>query len=157
MCGATPDSITERLAAYERVRMNRASAIQILSNAGQDQVDLTHKQAAKYIGSEELVPSECTVSLRSHPSAGPRPSFVEMATQCPSSTDIWAQKPRKNFMSTTSGMMWWRKLGVVLQNSNPRLSFPGNSSNDLGLGFPIDSDYSVRPFCRCLSEVSLEN
>jgi len=74
MCGATPENIPERLSAYERIRMNRASAIQILSNAGQDQVDLIHKEAAKYIGSEEAVPSKY-LSLRSEPQS--RTLFVD--------------------------------------------------------------------------------
>ncbi|KAK1762549.1 FAD/NAD(P)-binding domain-containing protein [Phialemonium atrogriseum] len=56
MCGATRETVAARLAAYERIRINRASAIQTLSNAGQDQVQLIHKEAAKYMGSEEAVP-----------------------------------------------------------------------------------------------------
>jgi hypothetical protein len=58
LCGATAKDIPARLAAYERIRINRASAIQVLSNAGQDEVELTYKEAAKYVGSEEAVPSE---------------------------------------------------------------------------------------------------
>ena len=58
LCGATVDDIPARLAAYEEIRINRASAIQVLSNAGQDQAHMTYKEAAKYVGSEDAVPSE---------------------------------------------------------------------------------------------------
>lgn len=63
LSGAEPDDVVERIAIYEQVRRNRASAIQTLSNAGQDQVHLIHKEAAKYMGSESAVPSKSITSL----------------------------------------------------------------------------------------------
>lgn len=36
--------------------------MQVLSNAGQDQVHLVHQEAAKYMGSEEAVPSKSSDS-----------------------------------------------------------------------------------------------
>ena len=55
LCGATPDKIPERLAIFEKARRQRASAIQVLSNAGQEQVDIIHKEVEKYVG---FVPSK---------------------------------------------------------------------------------------------------
>ncbi len=45
-----------RLEAFERMRYRRASAIQILSNAGQDQVYKVQEKARKYIDGD--VPGE---------------------------------------------------------------------------------------------------
>lgn len=72
MCGATRETVPARLAAYERIRINRASAIQTLSNAGQDQVQLIHKEAAKYMGSEEAVPSKLCPPIRAEIPRGDR-------------------------------------------------------------------------------------
>jgi len=50
LCGveSTAD-VNQRLVVFEKVRRHRASAIQIMSNAGADQVDMIHQQVAKYI------------------------------------------------------------------------------------------------------------
>ncbi|KAK3686127.1 hypothetical protein B0T22DRAFT_467387 [Podospora appendiculata] len=54
LCGvSTPEQIAERLAVFEKARRFRASAIQIMSNAGVDQVDIIHEQVQKYV---EVVP-----------------------------------------------------------------------------------------------------
>ena len=64
MHGATDASdIEARLAMYEKVRRNRASAIQTLSNIGQDQVQMISRQLAEYMAPEQ-VPSKSFSSLR---------------------------------------------------------------------------------------------
>ena len=56
LCGATTcEQVEQRLEIYEKVRRHRASAIQVLRNAGQDQVEMIHEEAAKYV---HHVPSE---------------------------------------------------------------------------------------------------
>lgn len=54
--GATPEQVEDRLKIYEQVRRNRASAIQILSNAGVDQIPFIEKEILKYT---DRVPSKC--------------------------------------------------------------------------------------------------
>ncbi|KAG9256277.1 FAD binding domain-containing protein [Emericellopsis atlantica] len=55
MHGATDASdIEARLAIYENVRRNRASAIQTLSNVGQDQVRMISHQLAEYMAPEQI-------------------------------------------------------------------------------------------------------
>ncbi|KAL8377674.1 hypothetical protein RB595_008390 [Gaeumannomyces hyphopodioides] len=56
MAGATPESLGERLAVFEAVRRRRASALQVLSNAGQDEAHKVAAEAARYIPIE-TVPS----------------------------------------------------------------------------------------------------
>lgn len=51
-----PSEIPQRLAIFEKARRDRASAIQILSNVGQEQIELIHKEVEKYVG---FVPSKC--------------------------------------------------------------------------------------------------
>lgn len=53
--GVTAATVPERLAAFEKARRHRASAIQVMSNAGQEQWDLVHDEVARYV---ESVPSE---------------------------------------------------------------------------------------------------
>ncbi|OIW35674.1 FAD/NAD(P)-binding domain-containing protein [Coniochaeta ligniaria NRRL 30616] len=48
LCGATADEVEDRLEIYEKVRRNRASAIQILSNAGVDQIQFIAKEIKQY-------------------------------------------------------------------------------------------------------------
>ncbi|KAK3324880.1 hypothetical protein B0H66DRAFT_615055 [Apodospora peruviana] len=58
LCGATPDQVTERLAVFEKARRHRASAVQVLSNAGQEQVDIIHKEVEQYVGFVPKTPQE---------------------------------------------------------------------------------------------------
>ncbi|KAK4170504.1 putative salicylate hydroxylase [Cladorrhinum sp. PSN259] len=51
------EEIPQRLALYEKIRRNRAAAIQILSNVGQDQTHLISEELTKYFP-EGQVPSE---------------------------------------------------------------------------------------------------
>jgi hypothetical protein len=46
--GATRDEAEARLEIYDKIRRDRASAIQILSNAGVDQTQLIDKDILKY-------------------------------------------------------------------------------------------------------------
>jgi hypothetical protein len=62
LCGATPEKIADRLKVYEKTRRGRASAIQVLSNAGQDQVEEVFQEAAQYI---DPVPSTLSMFDRS--------------------------------------------------------------------------------------------
>jgi salicylate hydroxylase len=55
MHGVTDASdMKSRLAIYEKVRRNRASAIQKLSNIGQDQVRMIGHELAEYMSPEEI-------------------------------------------------------------------------------------------------------
>lgn len=51
LCGATADEVKDRLEIYENVRRKRASAIQILSNAGVDQIQYIAKEILQYTDS----------------------------------------------------------------------------------------------------------
>jgi salicylate hydroxylase len=53
----TKDEISSRLVLFENVRMNRASAIQIFSNAGQDEPWKIRERARKYLPDSVEVPS----------------------------------------------------------------------------------------------------
>ncbi|KAJ5896914.1 uncharacterized protein N7473_006313 [Penicillium subrubescens] len=53
----TRDEISSRLVLFENVRMNRASAIQIFSNAGQDEPWKIRERARKYLPDSVEVPS----------------------------------------------------------------------------------------------------
>ncbi|KFY34839.1 hypothetical protein V494_06418 [Pseudogymnoascus sp. VKM F-4513 (FW-928)] len=54
LTGATPENLTSRLALYEGLRLNRASAIQHFSNAGQDEPEKIREAAGKYIGVDNV-------------------------------------------------------------------------------------------------------
>jgi salicylate hydroxylase len=56
-CGAGVADVEARLAVYDRIRRIRASAIQIFSNAGQDQAHRIRDEASKFIPAEK-VPSK---------------------------------------------------------------------------------------------------
>lgn len=51
---STPAEIETRLDIYQQIRRNRASVTQILSNVGQDQVDLIRDELLKYITEDEI-------------------------------------------------------------------------------------------------------
>ncbi|KAI0153906.1 salicylate hydroxylase [Pestalotiopsis sp. NC0098] len=53
-CGARKEDVPVRLALYEKIRRNRASLIQIFSNAGQDEAELIRQEASKYMPPEEI-------------------------------------------------------------------------------------------------------
>ncbi|KAM7212858.1 salicylate hydroxylase [Rhypophila decipiens] len=55
---SSPSDIPQRLDIFEKARRDRASAIQILSNAGQEQVDIIHKEVEKYVGFVPKTPQE---------------------------------------------------------------------------------------------------
>lgn len=48
------DSISKRLDVFEQVRKNRASAIQIFSSCGQEQLQRSVRGAAKYVPEDKL-------------------------------------------------------------------------------------------------------
>ncbi|KAI6301320.1 hypothetical protein MCOR03_000821 [Pyricularia oryzae] len=54
MAGATPETVGERLVAFDSVRRNRASALQILSNVGQDEALKVRAEAAKFVPIETV-------------------------------------------------------------------------------------------------------
>ncbi|KAK0638520.1 hypothetical protein B0T16DRAFT_359451 [Cercophora newfieldiana] len=64
LVGATPDneSISSRLAIFEKARRNRASAVQILSNAAVDHNDWTNQELAKYLDGAEVPASPADFS-----------------------------------------------------------------------------------------------
>lgn len=47
--GAKPEDIKERLAIFEKARKHRASAIQVMSNAGPDQAERVAREVAQYV------------------------------------------------------------------------------------------------------------
>jgi salicylate hydroxylase len=53
----TQDEIRDRLALFEKVRVNRASVITIFSNAGQDQGWKVKERAAQYMPEGAKTPS----------------------------------------------------------------------------------------------------
>ncbi|KAL2846350.1 putative salicylate hydroxylase [Aspergillus pseudoustus] len=55
--GLTADDVQSRLALFEQVRINRASALQVFSNAGQDESWKIREQARKYLPEGVEVPS----------------------------------------------------------------------------------------------------
>ncbi|KAK0741311.1 salicylate hydroxylase [Schizothecium vesticola] len=56
--GATAAQVPQRLAVFEKARRHRASAIQVMSNAGQEQWDLVHDEVARYVESVPKTPRE---------------------------------------------------------------------------------------------------
>lgn len=52
--GATPQDVEKRLEIYEKVRRNRASIVQILSNVGQDQFHLVKEELEPYLDEKEI-------------------------------------------------------------------------------------------------------
>ncbi|KAK0609583.1 hypothetical protein B0T17DRAFT_546610 [Bombardia bombarda] len=58
LSGASADQVEERLAIFDKVRRPRASAIQVLSNAGQEQIELIHQEVEKYVGFVPKTPQE---------------------------------------------------------------------------------------------------
>ncbi|KAL8288154.1 hypothetical protein RB597_000310 [Gaeumannomyces tritici] len=63
MVGAAPESVGARLAVFEAVRRSRASALQVLSNAGQDEAHKVAAEAACYIPIE-AVPKDQAEAFR---------------------------------------------------------------------------------------------
>ncbi|KAK3373149.1 hypothetical protein B0T24DRAFT_250949 [Lasiosphaeria ovina] len=58
LCGATPGDLQQRLGVFEAARLHRASAIQVMSNAGGEQVGLIHGEVAKYVNDVPKTPLE---------------------------------------------------------------------------------------------------
>ncbi|KAL1894036.1 hypothetical protein Sste5346_006178 [Sporothrix stenoceras] len=54
LAGATKEDVPERLKLYEKIRRNRASIIQIFSNAGQDQPELIRKDASAFMPEDKI-------------------------------------------------------------------------------------------------------
>ncbi|KFZ04867.1 hypothetical protein V501_08891, partial [Pseudogymnoascus sp. VKM F-4519 (FW-2642)] len=54
LTGATPETLQSRLALYEGLRLNRASAIQHFSNAGQDEPEKIREAAGKYMDADKV-------------------------------------------------------------------------------------------------------
>ncbi|KAH8894654.1 salicylate hydroxylase [Thozetella sp. PMI_491] len=54
LSGATKETAAERLKLYEKIRRNRASLIQIFSNAGQDEPELIQKDASRFMPIEKV-------------------------------------------------------------------------------------------------------
>jgi len=50
----TPEDIEEALDLYETIRRGRASAIQILSNVGQDQSHLVREELSQYMEEKDM-------------------------------------------------------------------------------------------------------
>ncbi|RYP63143.1 hypothetical protein DL769_007054 [Monosporascus sp. CRB-8-3] len=51
---STPEEIEERLELYQRIRRNRASVIQILSNVGSDQSHLVYEDLKEFLAEEDI-------------------------------------------------------------------------------------------------------
>lgn len=49
LSGAKSEDIKERLAIFEKARRHRASAIQVMSNAGVDQAERVAREVAQYV------------------------------------------------------------------------------------------------------------
>lgn len=57
------DALQERLRMYQEVRFKRAAAIQIFSNAGQEEGYKIEEEARKYV--QGPIPSECSSDVKS--------------------------------------------------------------------------------------------
>ncbi|KAK5655643.1 hypothetical protein OQA88_5574 [Cercophora sp. LCS_1] len=60
LCGAEKSQIEQRLAVFEKARRNRASAIQIMSNASLENPDLIEEEVRRFV---DVVPSEYSIFL----------------------------------------------------------------------------------------------
>jgi len=56
-------SITNRLEIFERIRRDRASVIQMISNAGQDEAEKVRSSVLKYVPDGYKIPSEFSTLL----------------------------------------------------------------------------------------------
>ncbi|KAI1840241.1 hypothetical protein JX265_013033 [Neoarthrinium moseri] len=54
LSGASHQNIMARLSLYEAIRRDRASLLQVFSNAGQDEPELIHKEASQFIPLEQV-------------------------------------------------------------------------------------------------------
>ncbi|ORY58182.1 salicylate hydroxylase [Pseudomassariella vexata] len=54
LCGAKADDVADRLKLYETIRRNRASLMQVFSNAGQDEPELIQKEASQFMPIEKV-------------------------------------------------------------------------------------------------------
>jgi salicylate hydroxylase len=54
LLNCTPALLEKRLQLYEEIRIKRASVITIFSNAGQDEPEKMHAEAAKFIPAEKI-------------------------------------------------------------------------------------------------------
>lgn len=70
LASAEPKDVETRLRVYEDIRRNRASVMQIFSNAGQEEPELIREEASKFI------PADRVPSKLSH-----RPSLVVTADE----------------------------------------------------------------------------
>jgi hypothetical protein len=52
--GATPEQVEERLDLYEKIRRNRASAVQILSNVGYEESHIVYEELKKYLVESDI-------------------------------------------------------------------------------------------------------
>lgn len=57
LAGTEVKDVETRLQVYESIRRNRASVMQIFSNAGQEEPELIREEAAKFIPADK-VPSK---------------------------------------------------------------------------------------------------
>lgn len=57
LTSCTPENLEERLQTFEKIRMKRASVMQVFSNAGQDEPQKIHAEASKFIPAD-TVPSK---------------------------------------------------------------------------------------------------
>lgn len=51
---STPDEIEGRLDLYQKIRQDRASAIQILSNVGSDQCSLVYEDLKEFLAEPDI-------------------------------------------------------------------------------------------------------
>lgn len=65
LVGASRENVAERLKLYEKIRRNRASLMQIFSNAGQDEPELIRKDASRFMPIEK-VPSKSRPEKRTN-------------------------------------------------------------------------------------------
>ena len=59
MAGARADQVPERLRVFEALRRRRCSAMQIFSNAGQDEVERVRAEASEFMPAHEIPGKFC--------------------------------------------------------------------------------------------------
>lgn len=118
MYGAkTPEDIETRLNIYEDVRRKRASAIQILSNVGQDQSQLVKDEILQYM-SEDEIPSTFFPALTDMRNQDASESFQ--------TNTALKRTPKKTTNATLDTMLWKSHCGPCASTtprSNCRLTF----------------------------------
>jgi len=96
------EALHERLVKYQEVRASRAAAIQIFSNAGQEEAHKIQEEARKYV--KGPIPS---TSLPLHS------GFPSFRLFCLADDLVLFQQTKPNSINSTFHMTWWPLARLV--------------------------------------------